>query len=354
MGHAGSHQQGVQALRRARRLTVGLAALATATAFSALAHADDRAAAQLLFQQGREGMAAGRFAEACKKFEGAAQLSQTPGVRLNLSECYEKLGRTAAAYGKADEALALAERAGDAAAAAAARARLQDLTPRLSYLTLVVPERALIPGLTITRDHEAVPEAAWGVAVPVDPGEHTIRARAAGFVAWRTTTTVGERGKLTVTIPRLEPVDDPSAPSSSSTPGATSSAAPQGPAAGTPSPDSVEPPGQTQRTLGLIGMGAGLVGIGIGSYYGLDMLSKQADYEDRLGPKGQCLDASCLSANEEARSSGTLASVGWIAGGALAVAGAVLWFTAPSSDTPVSLAPVAGPRTAAVTLRGAW
>ncbi|HEY6460533.1 MAG TPA: hypothetical protein VIY73_10300, partial [Polyangiaceae bacterium] len=107
------------------RLRALILAAATATLSSSLvastALADDRATAQRLFEEGQKLFKDGQTADACAKFEGAAVLVNSPGVRLNLARCYEKLGRTASAWTKYDEAQVAAERVGDRAAAAAAR-----------------------------------------------------------------------------------------------------------------------------------------------------------------------------------------------------------------------------------------
>ncbi len=136
-----------------RRIASAFLAAALAV-LTAPARADDRAAAQQLFQQGKELMRAGSFAEACPKFEAAEKFSATPGVRLNLAECWVKLGRTASAWGKYDEALLMAERGGDKAAAAVASAGKAALEPQLVYLTVAVGDPARVPGLEVHRDGE--------------------------------------------------------------------------------------------------------------------------------------------------------------------------------------------------------
>lgn len=143
--------------------------LCLATSVTGTARGDDLATAQQLFAQGKELMAAGKVAEACAKFAGAADSSPTAGVRLNLGECYEKLGRTASAYTRYVEAETIADRVGDASAANLARGREAALKPTLSYLAVVVTgEAAKVAGLEVNRDGQRVPDAAWGTPVPVD------------------------------------------------------------------------------------------------------------------------------------------------------------------------------------------
>ena len=55
------------------------------------------ALAQSLFEEGRQLMSNGKFAEACPKFESSYKLDPAAGTLLNLAVCHEKVGRTAAA-----------------------------------------------------------------------------------------------------------------------------------------------------------------------------------------------------------------------------------------------------------------
>src|ERR1700722_14021630 len=111
------------------------------------ARADDRATAQELFQQAKDLLAAGKTEDACTKFAAAADLVQTVGVRLNLAACYDKIGRTASAWTRYDEALTIAERTGDSAAAKFAEDARSAIVERLSYLSVTVSADAALAGL---------------------------------------------------------------------------------------------------------------------------------------------------------------------------------------------------------------
>ena len=89
----------------------------------------------------------------------------------------------------------------------AARARLTALEPQLALLTITIPDGAGIAGLKVERDGAEVPKAAWGLAVPVDPGNHLVRASAAGRQPWTFTATLGGTTKrVTITVPILAEV----------------------------------------------------------------------------------------------------------------------------------------------------
>jgi serine/threonine-protein kinase len=333
-----------------RRFTSS-AVLFAALVASPAVRADDRATAQELFQQAKDLIAAGKMAEACAKFAAASELSQTAGVRLNLASCYEKIGRTASAWTRYDEALTIAERSGDSAAAQLAKDGQAALKGHLSYLSVAVSkDAAAVPDLDVLRDGQRVPRAAWGVSVPVDPGEHEIKAVAPAHKAWTTTTKVaGEGMHAEVQVPVLAVEDAPT---------------PIAPAAATAPAEQAEEPsglfsgrGGTQRITAVVSAGVGVVALGIGGAFGAQMLSKKSDYQSHQGSAGQCLDAQCASSSSAAISDGNVATVGFIAGGVLVAAGAVLWLTSPrsaSKPTAAAIVPVAGPRVAGVGIEGSW
>jgi hypothetical protein len=219
------------------------------------ARADEHPDGTELFRQGKELMAAGQTAEACKKFEAATALLTTPGVRLNLAACYEKLGRTATAWSWYEDALTAADRAGAAPDAEFARTHRDALAPRLAKLTIVVtgPARA-IPGLVVVRDGKALGEAQWGVALPVDPGKHQVTAAAPGRKPWDGTVDVGEAKAETLEVPALEAAPEP---------------APQ-----PPPPASVPPPASTggAPTWAWVTGGLGIAALGVGAGFGVKAL----------------------------------------------------------------------------------
>jgi hypothetical protein len=294
--------------------------------------ADDRAIAEQAFQQGRELMAAGQVAEACPKFEAAAKLSPTAGVRLNLADCYARLGRTASAWARADEALALAERAGDVAAAELARSRMADLEPKLCYVTIVIGKTSVAPGTEVRLDGEAIPDAVWGTPLPVDPGEHEVAVTAPGRRSWSAKTAVTASGsRASVAVPALAEEHATTVPTRAGGLGTT-------------------------EVLAIVSGGLGLTGLGIGAAFGLDAASKKSGYQ-QLQVGGRCTDETCVTLSKDAVSAATLSTVGFVVGGALAATGLVLWLVAPGRDAEgktVALVPLAGARSAGAGLAGSW
>lgn len=290
----------------------------------------NRAAAEALFNQGRDLMTAGKFAEACPKFEASQQLDPGLGTMLNLAECYEKTGRTASAWAEYREAIPLARAAGSKARQDLATERAQALQERLSTLTI----RAMAgedPNvhLEVRRDGVALQEAELGSPIPVDPGEHVVEAVAPGKQAWSSKVQVAANAaKVSVEIPALQPSAGGPATPPTQTPATTTTTVTTPPAA-----DSGADPGASRRVAGLVLGGVGVVGIGVGAFFGVQASSKWSDAKAKCGdPPYEC-NNEAKDLQSSAKSAGTVSTVGFIAGGALLATGLVLYFTAPKRES---------------------
>jgi len=293
----------------------------------------NRAAAEALFNQGRDLMNAGKFVDACPKFEASQQLDPGLGTMLNLAECYEKTGRTASAWAEYREAIPLARAAGSKARLDLATERAQALQERLSTLTI----RAMAGDddgvhLEVRRDGVALQAAELGSPIPVDPGEHVVEASAPGKQPWSSKVQVaGDAAKVSVEIPKLQAVGAPAQPATSAAPPVVTTTPDNSP------PPSDEPSGSAQRTTGLVFGGVGVVGVGLGAFFGLQASSKWSD------AKGKCTDypygcgAEGADLRSSAHSQATLSTVAFVAGGALLATGVVLYLTAPSKKQSVAL-----------------
>ena len=91
-------------------------------------------------------------------------------------------------------------------------------------------------------------------------------------------------------------------------------------------------PTSTRRTLGWVGVGAGGVGLALGSVMGALALNKHASIKDSGVCSGSQCPAAAQSDVNRLNLFRTVSTVGFIAGGALAVTGVVLVLTAPSSE----------------------
>jgi hypothetical protein len=213
----------------------------TLGAAAARAQTEDKAAARVLFEEGKKLVKEGRYTEGCAKLEGAAKAYNSAGILLNLADCYEKSGRTASAWTQFGEAAAVGKRTGRSVEAAEAGRRLEQIQSRLTSLVVRVPTS--VPDMAVMRDGVDVPQAAWGTAIPVDPGSHEIRAQAPGFEGWVQTVDVNGAGQtVSVEIPQLR-----------RTPAVAAAAAPEPgkapPSTAPPVPDESTPASHSRSTV---------------------------------------------------------------------------------------------------------
>lgn len=174
-----------RALMRTMLLTAAGLASSSPVCAQTSPPANDRVAAEALFEEGRSLVAAGKVAEACPKFADSQRLDPAPGTLLNLASCWEKLGRTASAWVTYREAASAANALGRSDYVATAQRHADSLAPKLARITVNVPQA--IDGLELRRDGAIVSSIQWGQAVPVDPGRTSSRPvpRATSSGPWR-------------------------------------------------------------------------------------------------------------------------------------------------------------------------
>jgi hypothetical protein len=193
---------------RPRLAATALAIAALVFARRAAADDTDRQIAQQLFDEGRVLLDAGKVAEACPKFAESQRLDPGGGTLLNLALCHEREGKTATAWGEYRDALGQAVQDDRKDREAFAREHIDALAPKLVRVVVVVPPGVAANKPEIMLDRSKLPDAAWGSAIPVDPGEHRISATATYYRPWATTLTASEPGKTyTVEVPAGEAPD---------------------------------------------------------------------------------------------------------------------------------------------------
>lgn len=313
---------------QALALVVLLGSLGAAAPAHAQVSASEKAAAESLFDRGLALMRDGKLEQACQSLEQSQSIERGLGTMLYLAECYEKLGRTASAWALFREAASQARAAGQTARADAGASRAAALEPKLSKLTVQVDPENLVPGFELLRDGQPVSRGLFGVAVPVDPGEHRLEARAPGRLPWTGVQRVGaDADAATVTVPKL--ALDPSAVATPSEPPPAAPASLELGATGTP-----ERPTNVRRTAGLVAGGVGLVALGVGGFFGVRAINKNNEAKDNGCSGSSCNDLDGKELTDQAMTAATLANVFVIGGAAIAATGVVLYLTAPSDDTP--------------------
>jgi hypothetical protein len=286
------------------RRMIGVAIWALASALGATAHgqgsAESKAAADALFKEAIGLMNAGDAAKACPKLEESQRLDPAVGTLLYLGECYEKQGRVASAWAAFNSAASAARAAKQAQREQTAVERAAALEPTLPKLVIEVPAEARMAGLQIVRDGVLVGEASFGVPVPLDPGEHSIKASAPGKKGWSQTVQLTANGAATkVSVPMLtlgeadssasqpaEPVTTapPTAPAAKQLSGANGAAA-----AAEDDTSQEGGAGNAQLISGIVIGGVGIVGLVVGAVFGAQAKSKESDSEQYCRPSDPTL-----------------------------------------------------------------
>jgi hypothetical protein len=357
-------------LRALLALSIAGAAASPGAARAQGTEAEQRAAAQALFDQANQLMDQKRFDDACPKLEEVVRLQPGGvGAKLALAECYDAGGKLASAWASYLAAETAAAKAGQADRAAKAHARAAALAPRLARLTIVVPDAVKgLRGLEVQRDGLPVGAATWGVPLPVDKGRHVVSAAAAGKEPFSAPVDVTADGQtLTVSVASLRdaglsaasapapappPVARPT-PTGTAAPRPVAAQAPNAAPAHAPSPGGVPAWAWASGAVGLAFAGAAVaVGVdGLGAFGTL----KDACGADLACPKGYA-DKDALNARKDRDLAMAIAFGG---AGAVALSAAVIGIvgapkTRPAATGHLEVLPVLGAEHGGVVLAGAF
>ncbi len=216
----------------------------------------------------------------------------------------------------------------------------EDCAQRLSEIEAALPTLVFaakdgdgrdLSAVRVTVDGKPLLEALDGTATAIDPGEYLFTFEADGLPSTATSIVVREGDKnrrIQVVLGSSDaPLKEgaPPAPLTSSSSTADTSRPASSGLFG----------GSTQRTVGFaLGVG-GVVGVVTGAIFGI--VSKST-YDHAL--HSECAGTSCSPSGaadgQTAIAEATVSTVAFIAGGALLVGGAVLYFTTPSGNVIVS------------------
>src|SRR5580704_12506271 len=269
------------------------------------ARAADPIAAQALFDEAKQLMADGRYTAACPKFAESQEADPGLGTQFHLADCWQHVGRLASAWALFRDVESQAHARGEFGRERVAHDRAAALEPFLPRLQIVPRDAERIPGLTIRRDGAEIGREQWGVAVPIDPGAHAVVAYAPGKQPWGTGVEVPLDSKIvTVELPPLLNLPTASSaapaaplrpPSPATAPTGVTSMMPASPGE-TPI---VENRGGVPRAFGWFFVGAGVVGLASGAYFG----SQWLDYRNQSAP--HCAGDACDPAGLQLRSNST-------------------------------------------------
>lgn len=315
--------------------------------------ADKKATAEALYEQGKAMLRDGNYAEACAKFAASHEVDPSMGALLHLADCQEKRQQLASAWATWREAIAFSARTQDNRRKIA-EDKAKSLEARLPRIVFAAQNQP--PGLQVRHNGEPVSLASFGVPLPVNPGEQKVEAVAPKKKAYLGIFTVQEGQTLTVQIPALQDEESGAAtpgPSSSaaSSPGLPpTSSAPVAPAT-TPAP-AASPEGLNRRTIGLALGAVGVVGVGVGTYFGLQARSKWQDSRPRC--EGSRCDHEGALLAQDAQSSGNLSTISFALGAAALGAGAYLFLFSRSDSSAVQVSAAAAPSGGFLSLKGSY
>jgi hypothetical protein len=390
--------------------------LALALAASS-ARADDPVAAQASFEEGKQLMVAGRYTEACLKFDASQRAEPGLGTQFHLADCWQHVGRLASAWTLFQAVESAAHARGEGGRERVAHDRAVALEPFVPKVAIDLHGASATPGLAIRRDGVEVPREQWGTALPIDPGSHTVAIYAPGKQPWGTGIEVplNGAGLLTIDVPPLADFADlpsvatttaasraaPPAPSATA-PSATLAATPPAPIAAAPiaaaplapiaanagqsdarerdargvtsampeGPPAAEEPiggdrGGARKAAGWILVGAGVASLGAGAYFTTQWLRDR--HESNSHCPGNVCDPTGTQQRHDATTQGIAALVAGGSGLVALVTGALLEATAPAPRAVTAQAagpaaraahleivPVVGAHQGGLGLSGAW
>jgi hypothetical protein len=282
---------------------------------------EERAAAEVLFQEGRKLALDKKLDEACGKFAESQRLDPHVGTLMYLATCHAEQGKTATAWVEFSDAAGLAQRQGQREREAQARARAAELESKLSRLQIQVT--AAPPDLKVRLNQREIRDLS--APFPFDPGPLTIEASAPGRVPWKKTIEVQPGPSTqTVVVPALAPLP------------------PEAPVVVAPKPvqpleTGLTPAERRNRWIaaGALG-GVGVVGVVVGSVTGALALSKAHAAQTSghcMGLTTNC-DASGTSMVDSAYGLAYASTAGFALGGAALLAGTIVAVTIPRPSAP--------------------
>jgi hypothetical protein len=296
-----------------------LAVLLAFSLFSTAAFAEpsaaDRATARTLAQEGQQALESKNYGVAIDKFSRADSLVHAPTLLLGLARAQVGLGRLVEAQENYNRII----RDGVAPNSPHSWTKALDdankevgaIPARLPWVTISVlgptnPE--------VIIDSTPIPTASLGVKRPVNPGSHTIRVSAEGYVPSEKSITLADGQAMTVNI-ELEQVPSDQAQAAKK---GSLSVDTAGSSTGT----------DTRKLVAFGALGLGGAGIIAGTVTGILALRKHDQIKKSCNNGTQC-DPAQASSIDSYHTLANISTVSFIVGGVGAAAGVVLLLTQP-------------------------
>src|SRR5688572_4969186 len=162
------------------RCMVGAIVLALLVGMPVAVAQDNSAAAEALYNEGVAALDKGDFDTACDKLGESNRLQPAPGTKLSWAKAEMSRGKVAAAwalYGEVRDNPGAPPKGNDRRAEALER--LEELEPRLPWLTLRLAEGAPADTIAVVGKLE-LGAPGFGTKIPIDPGAHVVVVSAPG------------------------------------------------------------------------------------------------------------------------------------------------------------------------------
>jgi hypothetical protein len=193
-----------------------------------------------------------------------------------------------------------------------------------------------VSAVTVSVDGQRLADRLDGTALVIDPGSHTFRFETSGQPTVEKPIVIhrGEKGRLErITVGEAPPPHEK-----------VEELPP-------PLPQSSETGLGSQKILAIVAGGVGVVGVGLGSVFGLVAISKKNDAQKAC--PGQCIDQSGVTKWSDAKTAAQVSDVAFIVGGVALAGGVALWFTAKNESSDArGVAVGIGP--GSLQLKGTW
>lgn len=301
---------------RAFFLGSACAALLVSSAGPSWAQPTDQqlAEARTLAIQGRSALLQKKFADAIDPLRKAAALDPNPQIKLDLAKALDGAGKLV----EASTILNELKESPDKQIQASARKLVTDIEGRIPWIMVTVkgPKEGEATILIDGKETDASFE------VPIDPGEHVIRAEAEGWKPSEKQATAGngEHLELEISLER-----DPAAAEEEEE----------------VKPVEAPPPASTWPRPNLpvmVALGTGAAGVAIGSLFGILAFTSTSSAKERCSGNICPNDPETVDARDAAVRNGNISTAGFIIGGLGVGTAAVLYYM-----TQMKAAPAAAP-----------
>lgn len=321
-------------------LCFGALVAASAARAQTPSSAEDRAAARAFGTEGVRLADSGDCAGAATKLEAAEKLFHAPTTLERLGECQIKLGRLVAGTESLNRVVREPLPPNAPAVFVAARQRAQ--TALAPALTRIGKLRIHVEGpppdkVSVTIDGDGVPSVLFDAERPTDPGDHEVKAVAAGYKDATTMVSLKDGASGEVSL-KLEP-----APNSIAIP--PGSAAPGGPdVLASPPPPSPSASSGSGRGIAIGVLVLGGAGVAVGVTFGILALSTKSSLDRECGGTKTDCPASAQSDISALSTRATLSTVGFGVGIVGAAVGIILLATSHRAEAPPTPPSAAAPR----------